>query len=80
MSRISLSEQISAVRREIGQRERVYPRLVSAGKKRQGEVEYEIACMEQVLKTLLFVQRHHEEIVKLATAKGESAQRSGVAS
>lgn len=73
MSRISLSEQIACVRREIGQRERVYPRLVSAGKKRQGEAEYETACMQQVLKSLLFVQRHHGEIVKLATAKGENS-------
>jgi hypothetical protein len=49
---ITLDEQIICVKREIGMRQRVYPRWVASGKMKQDKADYEIATMEAVLKTL----------------------------
>jgi uncharacterized protein YqhQ len=49
---ISLSEQITCVRREIGMRERVYPRFVANGKMKQAAADRELATMRAVLATL----------------------------
>jgi hypothetical protein len=52
MGVISLHEQIVCVRREIGMRERVYPKWVSAGRMKQYVADREIAAMRAVLATL----------------------------
>lgn len=52
MGIISLHEQIVCVRREIGMRERVYPKWVSAGRMKQDVADREIAAMRAVLATL----------------------------
>jgi hypothetical protein len=49
---LPLSEQIDCVRREIGMRERVYPRWVQNGKMTQRAADLEIARMSAVLMTL----------------------------
>jgi hypothetical protein len=52
----SLDEQIACVRREIGYRQRVYPRRVAARQMTQGLADKQIALMSAVLETLLRVQ------------------------
>jgi hypothetical protein len=54
---ITLVEQIVAVRREIGYRERVYPRWTSEGKMKPDKAEHELAAMRAVLATLLEVHK-----------------------
>lgn len=54
-----ISNQIAAVRREIAMRKSFYPRLVATGKKTQGSADYEIACMEEALNTLILAERSH---------------------
>jgi hypothetical protein len=49
---VALARQIACVRREIGLRERVYPRRVADGKMRQEQADTELACMRAVLTTL----------------------------
>ena len=49
---ISLDVQIAAVNREIGQRERVYPRLVEAGRMSQRMADEQTAAMKAVALTL----------------------------
>lgn len=49
---VELPEQIAAVRREIGMRERAYPRWVAAGKMTQAKANDETAAMKAVLETL----------------------------
>lgn len=49
---ISLDDEIICVRREIGMRERVYPRWVAGGKMKQHNAEREIAVMKSVLESL----------------------------
>lgn len=49
---VPLAAQIAEVEREIGQRERVYPRLVAAGKMTPAAAERQIAVMRAVLQTL----------------------------
>lgn len=49
---MTLQEQIDCVRREIGMRERVYPRWVASGKMTQTKADHEIATMREVLETL----------------------------
>jgi hypothetical protein len=48
----TLAEQIRCVGREISMRKTTYPRWVYAGKMSAPKAEEEIACMEQVLRTL----------------------------
>lgn len=49
---ITIADQIAAVTREIGMRNRVYPRWVQDGKMSQAKADYEIKAMEAVLETL----------------------------
>ncbi|MFN3349086.1 hypothetical protein [Pseudorhodoplanes sp.] len=49
---ISLAEQIACVRREIGMRERVYPKWVSAGRMKAETAERELRAMMAVMATL----------------------------
>ena len=58
MSKVSLAGQIAEVNREIALRRNTYPRLVAAGKMRQGEADMCIQRIEAVLATLYFVQEH----------------------
>ncbi len=50
--KVSMTEQIKCVKREISMRERVYPRFVKKGKMTQDEADREIAAMKAVLDTL----------------------------
>lgn len=54
---ISLPEQIVAVRREIGYRERAYPRWCAEGKMKQEQADHQLAAMRAVLATLLELDR-----------------------
>ena len=59
---VSLTEQITCVRREIGFRERVYARRVAEGKMKQDQADRELAAMQAVLETLrkLFNEQNPE--------------------
>lgn len=52
MADISISDQIDAVKREIGLRKRLYPRWVLDRKMTQAAADRELANMEAVLATL----------------------------
>jgi hypothetical protein len=56
----SLQAQIAEVEREIDMRRRVYPSWIARGKMRQGEADLHISRMEDVLATLLALQREKE--------------------
>lgn len=53
---IDLAAQIKCVEREIGMRERVYPRWVASKKMSQQKADAEIAAMNAVLATLKRLQ------------------------
>lgn len=50
--RVPLEQQVAAVIREIGMRERVYPGWVGKGKMKPEKAEHEIAAMKNVLGTV----------------------------
>lgn len=52
MSEHTIDEQIACVRRELGQRARVYPRLVGSGRMKSADAAREIETMGAVLATL----------------------------
>jgi hypothetical protein len=52
-TKFSLQDQLTCVHREIGMRERVYPKFVMSGKMKQEAADREIACMKAVHMTLL---------------------------
>lgn len=56
----SLSDQIACVRREVGMRERVYPRWIAAGNMTQAKADREIEAMKAVLATLVRLQEQRE--------------------
>lgn len=58
---MTLDEQIKAVIRELGFRERVYPGWVAKGKMKQAEADYQIAAMKAVLETLKTLKEHRHE-------------------
>ena len=49
---ITLNEQIDEIKRELKQRERVYPRMIAQGKLRQAIAEYQMARMQAALATV----------------------------
>lgn len=49
---VSIDDQIKSVRRELGMRERVYPRRVADGKMTTTQAAHETAAMQGVLATL----------------------------
>ena len=49
---ISLDQQIACVRREIGMRERVYPKFIQSHRMGQDQADYEMRAMKAVLATL----------------------------
>lgn len=53
---VSLEVQVACIRREIGMRERVYPRWVSTAKMTPKRADEEIAAMKAVLATLVELQ------------------------
>lgn len=53
---ITISEQIECIEREISQRKRVYPRLVTSGKMTQQKADREILTMYEILKTLRAIE------------------------
>lgn len=63
MAEFTLQQQISAVKREIGMRENVYPRQVSTGKMKQSDAELHIAEMKAVLKTLEWMEKNRAVIL-----------------
>jgi hypothetical protein len=65
----SLGAQISEVRREIGERERVYARLVNKGTLRQSVADYQIDLMRSVLATLEWLAAN-EGKVKATVGRG----------
>ena len=53
---VTLEQQIACVKREIGMRQRVYPRWVESGKMKQDAADREIAAMKAVHETLIALQ------------------------
>jgi hypothetical protein len=49
---ISIDDQVEAARREVRQRERVYPRFIANGKMTQAAADREVARMKAIVKTL----------------------------
>ena len=66
MKQITIEDMIKCVEREIGMRQRVYPRWVESKKMSQEKADYEIKCMTAVLDKLklqdsLIKVEHKEE-------------------
>lgn len=49
MTNFTLTEKIDCIQREIKFREKVYPRLISAGKMTQEKANREISIMQEIL-------------------------------
>jgi len=64
----TIDEQIKSVQREIGMRQRVYPAWVKKGLMTQDQAAHEIACMEEVHRTLVQVRREQESVGKPTTS------------
>lgn len=63
---VSLDRQRACVRREIGKRNHVYPRLVGAGKLKQYDADKELAAMNAVAATLESVAKYEAFIGTIA--------------
>lgn len=48
----TIKDLITCAKREVGQRRRVYARLVTQGKMSQEKADWEIACMEAIVRRL----------------------------
>lgn len=58
MARVSLSQQIEEVQRELDQRESVYPRLIAKRRLGQSIADFYVRRLTQVLRTLVWLQRN----------------------
>lgn len=61
--KVSLTAQIAEVDRELGERKRVYERLVAQRKLRQSHADYQMSLLEAVRATLLWLQEN-EPLIK----------------
>jgi hypothetical protein len=55
---MSIDQQIKCVARELALRRNVYRKRVERGAMTKEVAEYELACMEAVMETLLDIQKH----------------------
>lgn len=53
---VPLPEQIAEIKREIGLRQRVYPRWIESGKLKRAAADHQMAAISSVLATLEGVQ------------------------
>lgn len=65
----TLSAMISEVEREIKMRKEVYGRQVDGGKLRRAEAEYKIGMMEEVRKTLVWLEEIGRDDLKAYLAE-----------
>jgi hypothetical protein len=70
--KISIGQQIEEVQRELVQREKVYPRLVTAGKLKRSHAEYQTERMRAVLATLQWLS-DNEAAIKDSLAARKAA-------
>lgn len=63
-SAIPYADQIEAVRREIRQRHRVYPRLVATGRMTAAQEKLELERMTAVLRTLELVAAINKDVLE----------------
>ena len=68
--KILLSEQIAEVGREVGQRRKVYPRLVGKGQLARADADHHLARMSAALATLRWLARHATRIRALRPVAG----------
>lgn len=69
MSNISHADQVAAIQREIGMREKLYPRWVKQGKLTQANADLEMARLKAVERTLVFGFLDYEAGVRRRTQK-----------
>lgn len=69
MVTITLNEQIDELKRELKQRERVYPRMIAQGKLRQAIAEYQMARMQAALATVERVKRLDDGLKGMVEAR-----------
>ncbi len=65
--KVSIGSQIDEVKRELEERERVYPRLIASRKLRQSVADYQMDRMRSVLATLEWL-RDNETDIRAAVA------------
>ncbi|GLR51238.1 hypothetical protein KYK30_20400 [Shinella yambaruensis] len=68
-AKVSIIGQIAEVKRLIGEVEKRYDQMVSAGKMRREEAEMLMVCIHAVLKTLEFCQQHKAGFEEYLAAK-----------
>jgi len=52
MTTISIEQQLSEARRELGMRKTLYPKWINSGRLAPATAEYQIAAMEAICETL----------------------------
>jgi hypothetical protein len=73
----SLAAQITEVKRELGQREQVYPRLVKSNKLREGVAEYQTDTLKAVLATLEWLRANEADVRAFVTERSEARKQNG---
>jgi len=68
---ITLAEQLTAARRELAMRQRVYPNWVAVGKMKQEKADHELACMAAIVETIDKVKMLNDASDELAREFGE---------
>jgi len=62
MAKISLAQQIDEIDRELGQRAKVYPRLVASGKLRQSHADFQVDRLKAARATIVWMAENEQAI------------------
>ena len=63
---IALAEQIAEAQRELALRKKCYPQWVKSGKLDAGDAQYQIRCLEAMVRTLMQLDAEQRQLSLLA--------------
>ena len=64
---ISLAEQIAEAQRELALRQQCYPAWVKSGKLDAGHAQYQIRCLEAIVRTLMQIDAEQRQLSLFGT-------------
>ena len=64
---IALAEQIAEAQRELALRQKCYPQWVKSGKLDAGDAQYQIRCLEAMVRTLMQLDAEQRQLSLFGT-------------
>jgi cephalosporin-C deacetylase-like acetyl esterase len=67
---MTLQEQIAEAQRELARRRQCYPGWITSGTLDAGDAQYQIRCMEEIVRTLMRLDAEQRQLSLFGTGEG----------